>query len=116
MYRFESELLKRILAYLKKSKIFHWRNNTGVARFDDRWIKFGKVGSGDIIGAFPNGIMFIIETKKDVKGKLGDDQIEFAKEGIKNNCKYCKVWSFKMFKAWFDAELEEVYSEGLYNE
>jgi len=62
---------------------FAWRNNTGAHKANykgvDRYFRFGKVGSGDILGLKrPDGIFFSIEVKR--KGeKPTDHQIEFMK-------------------------------------
>lgn len=55
-----------------------WRNNTGLARtMDGRWIRFGLVGSGDIIGSC-RGRAVAIETKRPKGGRYSQEQRDFA--------------------------------------
>jgi hypothetical protein len=48
----ESQVLTDYLQYLEARGIYHWRNNTGAVRIaPGRYLRFGKAGSADIIGA-----------------------------------------------------------------
>jgi len=62
----EYQLQKQILDYLKAHRIFHWRVNTGVAKYQyksvERMVRFGTPGISDIIGIH-QGRMFAIEVK-----------------------------------------------------
>jgi len=70
----ESELQKDILQWLWYNKIYSWRNNSGAYKTDGgRWIKYGRVGSADIIGVLEGGQFLAIECKSE-KGKLTEHQ------------------------------------------
>lgn len=79
----EAQTQKVILEYLQGIKhYFCWRNNTGVmntpsvGNAKSRFIRFGKVGSGDILGMTHSGRFFSVEVKR--KGnKPTDFQMEF---------------------------------------
>jgi hypothetical protein len=65
----ESGVLASCLALLKFRGIPAWRNNTGCAKADyggkSRLIRFGKVGSSDIVGILPaTGRWLAVETKR----------------------------------------------------
>lgn len=57
---------------------FLWRNNTGALKVSGRFVRFGFVGSGDVIGIY-HGHFVSIETKtgRDV---ASNKQIEFAEQ------------------------------------
>ena len=75
----EKDTQKAILQYLEAKRIFHYRNNTGAVKTESgRFIRFGNVGSPDII-AVVKGTYIGIEVK-DIKGKLSPSQIAFQKE------------------------------------
>lgn len=82
----ESDIQKQILEYLFMVKgYFCWRNNTG--GFTDsrnHYYKFGKTGSGDILGLTNTGRFFSIEVKQPGK-KPTDAQIEFMQNVISGN-------------------------------
>lgn len=63
----EKEIQNLILEYLHLRKFFCWRNNSGAMvsshNGKQRFMRFGLVGSGDIIGLTPNGRFFSIEVK-----------------------------------------------------
>jgi len=72
----EKDIQRTILDYLTMRGIFHWRNNTGALRSDDRFVRFGFRGSSDIIGVLPGGRALFIEVKRKV-GRLTEAQKEF---------------------------------------
>lgn len=73
----EREISKSILEYLTLRKVFCWRNNTGgFLDKRDHYYKFGKTGSGDILGLTKTGQFFSIEVKRPGK-KPTDAQVEF---------------------------------------
>ena len=80
----EKQVQASILDWLRKNKIFHWRNNnTGTPRMDKRTgkIKFCKTpggikGAPDII-AVHNGKAIAIEAKSSI-GTLSESQKEFG--------------------------------------
>jgi hypothetical protein len=50
----ESAILAQCLEWLAIKRIFAWRNNTGSFRTPDgRFIRYGHVGSSDILGIIP---------------------------------------------------------------
>ena len=60
----ESDLLRSIMERLALIPgLVYWRNNTGIARTGGRYIAYGHVGSGDIIGLLPGGRFFSLELK-----------------------------------------------------
>jgi hypothetical protein len=53
-----------------------WRNNSGAAKIDKRFVRFGLKGSGDVIGCY-RGYFVSIETKTP-HDRSSKEQIEFA--------------------------------------
>lgn len=80
----ETRLQHDILIYLAYRGVEAWRNNTGAFYRRGHMIKYGTLGSTDIIGVLPNGRFLGIETKTE-KGKLSNDQISFHKRVMRNN-------------------------------
>ncbi len=76
----EADIQKSILDYLRTRGYFCWRNNTGMQRsqYDgrERFIRYGLVGSGDLLGLTKEGRFFSIEVKRPGK-KPTPEQIEF---------------------------------------
>jgi hypothetical protein len=69
------------LEYLHTRKIVSWRNNTGAVKYKNasgasRFLRFGCVGSSDIIGWMPDGRFLAVECKAK-GGKLSDAQCDF---------------------------------------
>lgn len=62
----ETEIQAQIIEYLKTVHIFAWRNNSGMRPgASGRPVRFGAVGSPDILGALkPDGKLLAIEVKK----------------------------------------------------
>ena len=77
MKKSETETNKELLEYLLKAGFAVWRNNSGVMRSGKRFIRFGKIGSGDIIGMTPSGRFISIENKSNGE-PVSKDQEEFA--------------------------------------
>jgi hypothetical protein len=76
----EKIVLDQALDYLGKRGHFVWRNSTGMMKISSRFVKFGKSGSGDILGVEKGTGRFItIETKR-VSEKPSTQQIEFMDE------------------------------------
>lgn len=71
----EKETQISILDYLAKRQIFHYRNNTGAMKIDNRFVRFGSSGSPDIIAVI-EGHYVGIEVKSE-KGEQSDDQKAF---------------------------------------
>lgn len=73
----ETDLVRAILEYLHLRGITAWRNNTGAYKAGKRFIRFGYVGSGDILGVIPpTGKLLSIECKTK-KNKPSHKQEEF---------------------------------------
>jgi hypothetical protein len=50
----ESDVLRACQRYLTTvRRWFVWRNNTGGAKIADRFVRFGAVGSADLLGVIP---------------------------------------------------------------
>ncbi|MDD5303084.1 MAG: VRR-NUC domain-containing protein [Elusimicrobia bacterium] len=79
----EGAVLSAILEYLEIRHVFAWRNNTGAvkveARPGQRFIRFGKRGSSDILGVLDDGRALAIEVKGP-KGKATFEQLDFLAE------------------------------------
>lgn len=74
----ESFVVNACLDFLQIKKIFAWRNNTGAVKAGkNRFIRFGHVGSADIIGVCPDGRILCIECKRPKGGRLSEPQKEF---------------------------------------
>ena len=74
----ESAVVKACLQYLVLKHVMAWRNNTGVARpsradGSTGFLRFGAVGSSDIIGIMPDGRFLAVECKAK-GGKLSEPQ------------------------------------------
>lgn len=77
--RRESEVQAGVTAYLNtRTDCYWWRQNTGAARFNDFFVRFGIKGASDFIGVQArlqsHGRMFAIETKREIGGELSEDQ------------------------------------------
>lgn len=101
----ETDLTSMAVQYLVLQGVYAWRNNSGVARTDGRWIRYGKVGSADVIGVMPGFGRFIgVETKTD-ENKLSKSQKEFRAELQSRNGIYIVARSIQ--------ELDEKYEEAV---
>ena len=79
----ETQIVAACLRLLQLSGIFAWRNNTGAARVigkggKTRPMRFGYVGSADILGVLPGGRFLAVECKKG-KGKQTEAQADFER-------------------------------------
>jgi hypothetical protein len=69
-----------ILDYLRVRSFFAWNNPTGAVEVrPGQWVRFGKVGSADILGCLPGGRFLAIECKAE-KGRPSGAQWEFLNE------------------------------------
>ena len=80
----EKQIEEAILDYLQRSGIFCWKNPTGATKHVDkygreRWMRYGKKGSSDIIGLLPGGRFLAIEVKSK-SGILSPEQEEFLQQ------------------------------------
>ena len=78
----EGYVVSACLDYLAVRGIHAWRNNSGVSRPERRdgsrgFVRFGHVGSADIIGVLPGGRFLGIECKAP-RGNLSRHQLEFG--------------------------------------
>lgn len=73
----EADVLKQCLDYLKIKGIYAWRNNTGAYKKGGFYIRYGKVGSSDILGIMNDGRFLAVECKREKGGKLSEEQIDF---------------------------------------
>lgn len=74
----ESVIVKSCIHWLLLHRCFVWRHNTGAYTPEDgdRFIRYGKTGSPDIIGLNPQGRFLGIECKRLGK-KQTDYQVQF---------------------------------------
>jgi hypothetical protein len=73
----EGHVLDGCLRYLEARGIYHWRNNTGAVQIaPGRFMRFGKVGSSDILGVLPGGRLLCVECKAK-GGRLSPEQKQF---------------------------------------
>jgi hypothetical protein len=79
----ESRIKAAILTYLLRHGLYVWNNPSGAVQIrPGQFMRFGKVGSADIIGCLPGGRFIAVEVKAP-KGQLSDQQAEFLAR-IKN--------------------------------
>lgn len=73
----ETQALVR-LVYGQAEGFVVWRNNSGVAERDDRWIRYG-VGEGgaDLLGIAPGGLFLAVEVKKPKNSRATEQQLLF---------------------------------------
>ena len=70
-------LVQQIIEYFEDSpNVWVWKNNTGVAVYGNRRVKYGKPGSPDVIGMLRDGRFFGIECKTG-NARLNPDQRDF---------------------------------------
>ena len=83
----ESTVLNGCLRYLDRVGIYHWRNSTGAVRIaPGRFIRFGKVGSSDILAILPpNGRLLCVECKAK-GGRLSPEQKQFLDDASSLGC------------------------------
>lgn len=82
----EGAVVRAVTDYLDIRQILYIRNNTGVARPERKdgsrgFVRFGSVGSADIVCCLPGGRFCAIECKAG-RGKLTPAQVEFQKKTI----------------------------------
>ena len=60
----ESVVVAQCLEWLATHRIFAWRNNTGSYKTPEgRFVRYGHVGSADILGLLPDGRFLAVECK-----------------------------------------------------
>lgn len=80
----ENIVLSQCLKYLELIGVYCWRNNTGAYKMKGYYVRFGKVGSGDILGILPDGRFLSVECKRESGGVVSPEQKEFM-HNIKKN-------------------------------
>lgn len=78
----ESALVQQVLSYLRFKGHFVWRNNTGATRagqYGERFIRYGLVGSSDVLGCARDGKLIAVECKIKPQ-KPTQYQLEFLEE------------------------------------
>ena len=76
----EGRIKAAILRYLERLGFYAWNNTTGAVRVrPGKFIRFGKVGSSDIIGVLPDDRFLAVETKTP-KGRLSPEQAAFLEK------------------------------------
>jgi len=73
----ETETNQQYVAYLETMGCFVWRNNTGMLKSGGRFVRFGKIGSGDVIGMTAKGQFISVENKSNGES-VSKAQEEFA--------------------------------------
>ena len=73
----EKDLQNTILQYLQIRHIFAWRQNSGAAKFDNHFVRFGIPGISDILGLIPPDGKFLAVEVKAPMGKLTPYQKDF---------------------------------------
>jgi hypothetical protein len=74
----ESRVKTAILRYLEKRGYFAWNNPTGAVQIrPGKFMRFGKVGSSDILGCLPDGRFLAVECKATTRGRLSPEQKQF---------------------------------------
>ena len=76
----EDVVLQGCLDYLKLRGLFVWRNNTGSCKIGKRYIRFGYIGSSDILGICPDGRFLAVECKREKGGIVSQNQKIFLAE------------------------------------
>jgi hypothetical protein len=82
----EGEVLHSCLEVLSLLHICSWRNNTGAVKLEkeNRFVRYGKVGSSDILGVLPGGRFLAVECKRPGVGCVSSAQREFLSEVERN--------------------------------
>jgi predicted RecB family endonuclease len=69
-----NQLTLSIVSLLRMRGFMAWRNNTGVAKYGKRIVRYGEVGSPDILALDKDGRFYGIEVKTG-RDKLSPEQI-----------------------------------------
>lgn len=88
----EGKVVHACLELLYTLGIFAWRNNTGAVSIGSRFMRYGKTGSGDILGMTKTGQFLAIECKSSI-GVQSPAQKLFQMQVEKNNGLYFLVTS-----------------------
>ena len=88
----ESAILTDCLHWLKANGVYCWRNNTGASFINGTLIRYGFIGSADILGLCKSGRFLAIECKSP-GGSQSPAQEVFQGEVEKNGGLYLLVTS-----------------------
>ena len=73
----EGRIKADLLRFLEIRGVFAWNNPTGAVQVrPGQYMRFGKVGSADIIGVLPGGRFLAVEVKAP-HGRLSPEQADF---------------------------------------
>jgi len=76
----EGRIKATCLRYLERRNIYAWNNTTGAVQVrPGKFLRFGKVGSSDIIGLLPDGRFLAVETKAP-DGRVSPEQLAFLEK------------------------------------
>lgn len=94
-----TNLVADCLTWLALKRLFCWENNTGALKVADRYIKFGQVGSSDILGVLPDGLILCIECKVP-PDKQSKNQEVFERKIKQNHGVYVLIEAINTEAAW----------------
>ena len=99
-YFIHNELLKRTLVFMHGAGLGRfWANGSGKVKTEDgRWVKFGSIGSPDIIGYGKDGRFIGVEIKTG-ESRQSKHQKIFQKVSTNHGCIYFIVRSTEDFKS-----------------
>jgi len=89
----ETDLVKACLEYLDAIGVYAWRNNSGALPVGKRFLRFGKVGSSDILGVWPKTGTFLAIECKVGKNVLTMEQLAFQERVNAEGGFAFAVWS-----------------------
>lgn len=100
-----TQLVKSCHEWLLLKGVFCWRNNTGVAMYGTRQVRYGVPGLPDILGALPAkhasaGLLFGVECKTG-RGTLRDTQRTMEQEFGKTRALYIVARRIEDLEKWF---------------
>jgi len=76
----EGRIKTACLRYLERRGFYAWNNPTGAVQIrPGKFLRFGKVGSSDILGVLPDGKFLAIEVKAS-NGRLSPEQSAFLEK------------------------------------
>lgn len=85
----EKDVLRQVRDWLEARRFLYWRNNSQATRVAGGVrAKSSNSGIPDIMGVFPNGHLFAIETKRARGGKTSMEQDVWCEELEKNHVIY----------------------------
>ena len=97
--RTESAILSNCLHWLKANGVYAWRNNTGASFINGAFIRYGYIGSADVLGLCKSGRFLSIECKSP-GGKQSPAQVEFQEKVEENGGLYLLVTSVIQLETW----------------